>query len=47
METKCTAMAAPLFIIPNVYGWLIDLIFDDRMAFNDACHDRLITDLSD
>jgi hypothetical protein len=27
METKCTAMAAPLFIIPNVYGWLIDHIF--------------------
>ena len=40
-------MAATLFISENVYGWLIDHIFDDRMAFNDACHDRLITDLSD
>ena len=42
-----TAMAATLFIIPNACGWLIDHIFYDRMAFNDACHDRLITDLSD
>jgi hypothetical protein len=40
-------MAATVFIIPNVCRWLIDHIFDDRMAFNDACHDRLITELSD
>jgi hypothetical protein len=36
-----------LFISDNVYGSQIDHIFDDRMAFNDACHDRLITELSD
>jgi hypothetical protein len=47
METKCHCNGSTLFISENVYGWLIDHIFDDRMAFNDACHDRLITELSD
>jgi hypothetical protein len=40
-------MAATVFIIPNVCGLQIDHTFDDRMAFNDAYHDRLLTDLSD
>ena len=47
METKCHCNGSNVFIIPNACGWLIDHIFYDRMAFNDACHDRLITDLSD
>jgi hypothetical protein len=44
---KMYCNGSTLFISDNVYGSQIDHIFDDRMAFNDACHDRLITELSD